>query len=195
MAEHRRQPELFDPDTQKQIQPSTQSARSSPSGDAAQTNLVDLVPALRAFARSLRGSLEEADDLVRETLIKGMAGLYDIEESHVKPWLFATMRTTYLAKLGDAASQHDRTSGCLSQSLAGNAQAGTRDGREMARAMDRLPAPERHAAVLVCMIGLSYEDAAAICDCDATTIKGRIQDARTRLAAMLDTSTTSSKPN
>ncbi|RUY20503.1 hypothetical protein EN974_31960 [Mesorhizobium sp. M7A.F.Ca.CA.001.12.2.1] len=50
--------------------------------------------------------------------------------------------------------------------------------------MDRLPVLERQATVLVRMIGLSHEDAANICDCDIATIEGRMQRARTRLAAL-----------
>ncbi|RUZ59679.1 sigma factor-like helix-turn-helix DNA-binding protein, partial [Mesorhizobium sp. M7A.F.Ca.US.007.01.1.1] len=84
----------------------------------------------------------------------------------------------------NAAPRHERSSGCLSQRLAGDAQAWSGNGLRIARAMDRLPVLERQATVLVRMIGLSHEDAANICDCDIATIEGRMQRARTRLAAL-----------
>jgi RNA polymerase sigma-70 factor (ECF subfamily) len=187
---------LPDPALSEQILLLNQPGRLTQSGPAEQTSLVELLPPLRAFARSLCGGLDEADDLVRETLMKGAADLCAMEESRVKPWIFAVMRATYLAGLEDAASQQESPSSCLSEPFAADTQEWRPCAREIALAMDSLPGPEREAAVLVCMIGLSHEDTADICDCDTATIRDRVHDARTRLAALLGNpaAVTSDKP-
>jgi len=184
MAEHRRKLTASDPALAEQTQPITYPGGSSLPSSGEQTNLVDLVPALRAFARSLCGSIDEADNLVRETLIKGIADLDGLDGSRVKPWIFATMRRASLARLEGAAPQPRGPASCLSEPFATDTQEQMETGPRIARAIDLLADPERQAIVLVCMLGLSYEDAADICDCDTATIKGRIQNARTRMAVL-----------
>ena len=44
-----------------------------------QLTIVDLIPALRAFARTFCRDPSEADDLVQETLTKGIANIDKIE--------------------------------------------------------------------------------------------------------------------
>lgn len=185
MTKHRRKLNLWGPGLSAQTPRSAQSCRSSPPSPAEAKDLVDLLPVLRAFARSLCGSLDQADDLVRETLFRGLADIQTLQESRMKPWVFAIMRRIHLARLEAAAWRHESSSSCLSEIFSTDAREGTLCGREIARAMDRLPAPERQAAVLVCMIGLSHEDAADVCDCDAATINVRVHDARKRLSAVL----------
>ncbi|KAA3452296.1 RNA polymerase subunit sigma [Mesorhizobium sp. SARCC-RB16n] len=197
MAEHRRKLNISGHALAEPTQSPTPPGSSSPLALGEQTSLVDLVPALRAFARSLCGSIDEADDLVRETLIKAIAGLEGLDGSRVRPWIFATMRRVSLARHGGAAPQPHASFGCLSESSATSTPAYMQAGPKIACAIDRLPGPEREATVLVCMLGLSHEDAADICDCDTATIKARIRDARTSMAVLLgaETSAAPEKPN
>ncbi|MEI9413714.1 sigma factor-like helix-turn-helix DNA-binding protein [Mesorhizobium sp. Cs1321R2N1] len=195
MAEHRRKLNASGPGLPEQIQPSTCPGGSSLAGSGEQTNLVELIPALRAFARSLSGSIDEADDLVRETLMKGIADLDGLDGSRVKPWIFATMRRASLARLQGTASQPREPASCLSQPFAADPRGQMETGPKIARAIDVLASLERQAIVLVCMLGLSYEDAADVCDCDAATIKGRLQDARKGMAVLLGSPTKPERPN
>jgi len=52
-------------------------------------------------------------------------------------------------------------------------------------ALDRLPADQREALVLVGASGFSYEETAEICNCAVGTIKSRVNRARRRLGEML----------
>ena len=52
-------------------------------------------------------------------------------------------------------------------------------------ALDKLPAEQREALILIGASGFSYEEAAAICECAVGTIKSRVNRARTRLADLL----------
>ena len=55
--------------------------------------------------------------------------------------------------------------------------------------MAKLPDDQREALLLVGSSGLSYEEAAQICDCALGTMKSRVYRARTRLASMLSPNT------
>ncbi len=58
--------------------------------------LVDLMPALRAFARSFHRDLSDADDLVQETLTKAIAKSAQFQPgTNLKSWLFTIMRNNF----------------------------------------------------------------------------------------------------
>ena len=53
-------------------------------------------------------------------------------------------------------------------------------------AMNRLPDDQREALILIGAGGLSYEEAAEICECAIGTIKSRVNRARNAVAAILE---------
>jgi RNA polymerase sigma-70 factor (ECF subfamily) len=57
---------------------------------------------------------------------------------------------------------------------------------DMARALRLLPDAQREALVLVAAGGVSYEDAAQICNVAIGTVKSRVARARKALADLLD---------
>lgn len=61
--------------------------------------LLDLVPNLRAFAVSLCGDSDRADDLVQETLMKAWDHLDSFAEgTNLRAWLFTILRNTYFSE-------------------------------------------------------------------------------------------------
>src|SRR6201986_5486882 len=60
------------------------------------TELLSLVPFLRAFARSLTGSQEGADDLAQETLVKAWQSRDSfVPGTNLKAWLFTILRNQF----------------------------------------------------------------------------------------------------
>ena len=57
--------------------------------------------------------------------------------------------------------------------------------RDLSRALQELPPDQREALILVCATGLSYEEAADVCQVAVGTIKSRIARARDRLIELL----------
>ena len=54
------------------------------------------VPSLRAFAISLCGNVDRADDLVQETLLRAMTSIDSFQPgSHMSAWLFAILRNLF----------------------------------------------------------------------------------------------------
>ena len=60
------------------------------------TELLALIPFLRAFARSLTGNQEGADDLAQETLVKAWQSRATfIPGTNLKAWLFTILRNQF----------------------------------------------------------------------------------------------------
>src|SRR5260370_15058923 len=58
--------------------------------------VVELIPALRAFAWSLSHNASDADDLVQDTLIKAWTNREKFEPgTNLRAWLFTILRNTY----------------------------------------------------------------------------------------------------
>ncbi len=81
-----------------------------------EVSIVDLIPALRAFARTFCRVPEDADDLVQETLIKGLANIDKFEPgTRMKSWLFTIMRNTYYTRIKAAVREGPGLLDCASQ--------------------------------------------------------------------------------
>jgi RNA polymerase sigma-70 factor (ECF subfamily) len=74
--------------------PSTHSQK--PENPDFKTELLGLVPFLRAFARSLTCNQEAADDLAQETLVKAWQSRSSfIPGTNLKAWLFTILRNQF----------------------------------------------------------------------------------------------------
>jgi RNA polymerase sigma-70 factor (ECF subfamily) len=147
-----------------------------------------LLPNLRAFAISLCGDVDRADDLVQDTLVKAWKHLETFQEgTNLRAWLFTILRNTFLSDIrrrrddvsldaepyyadyfGVAAEQHSRL-----------------DSSDLQKALGELNPDQRTAIILVGAEGFTYEEAAVICNCAVGTIKSRVNRARIRLLELL----------
>jgi RNA polymerase sigma factor (sigma-70 family) len=151
------------------------------------SDIVDLIPALRAFARRLHRRPNDADDLVQETLLRALTNLDKFEHgTKLKSWLFRIMHNTFCTKFGIAKRETTGSGMCVSdQPTVGASQEWSIQMRELNRAFGRLPLKFREALDIVVMQGESYEAAAARCHCPIGTIKSRVSRARLLLSEEL----------
>ena len=64
-----------------------------------QDQVVDLIPALRAFARTFLSASHEGDDLVQETLFRALRSIDRFEEgTNLKSWLFTIMHNVFASQ-------------------------------------------------------------------------------------------------
>jgi RNA polymerase sigma factor (sigma-70 family) len=150
---------------------------------ASDQEIVELIPALRAFARTFYRDPNDADDLVQETLTKGLASIHQFEPgTSMKSWLFTIMRNTFYTKIKIATREAPGAADCASSRPATDpTQEWSARGREIAAAIQRLPTQQREVLTLIGVLGVSYEDAAVICGCAMGTIKSRLNRARLKL--------------
>jgi RNA polymerase sigma-70 factor (ECF subfamily) len=152
------------------------------------TSLAEALPSLRAFARSLARDVTLADDLAQETLLKAWAARDSYTEgTNLRAWLFTILRNAYYSSLRKKRREVEDAEGAFSARLAvAPAQDRNLAMRDFAWALAKLPPEQREALVLVGAAGLSYEEAATVCDCAVGTIKSRINRARARLLVLLE---------
>jgi RNA polymerase sigma-70 factor (ECF subfamily) len=154
---------------------------------ALRDDLLASIPNLRAFAVSLAGNSERADDLVQETLMKAWAKFDTFQEgTNLRAWLFTILRNEFYSQVRKRGREVEDAEGAYAARLASQpAQTGHMDMSDFREALGQLPADQREALILVGASGFSYEEAAEICECAVGTIKSRVSRARTRLAELL----------
>jgi RNA polymerase sigma-70 factor (ECF subfamily) len=150
-------------------------------------SLLAAIPNLRAFAISLCGNVDRADDLVQETLLRALANIDSFQPGTNMPaWLFTILRNLFRSEYRKRRREVEDADGSYADTLKSQPeQLGRLELREFRHALAQLPAEQREALVLVGASGFSYEEAAEICDCAVGTIKSRVNRARSRLATLL----------
>jgi RNA polymerase sigma-70 factor (ECF subfamily) len=145
--------------------------------------LVECIPHLRVFARSLTRNREQADDLVHDAAVRALAAESQFTPgTNFKAWVFTILRNLYYnrwrehrvrsALLDDPAFAGERI---------GPPQEAALRVRDFKRAFWQLGRDQREALILVGANGMSYEEAATICRCPVGTVKSRVSRARQQL--------------
>src|SRR5271156_726242 len=152
------------------------------------TELLGLVPFLRAFARSLTGNQEAADDLAQETLVKAWQSRASfIPGTNLKAWLFTILRNQFYSDRRRAWRQAPWDQDAAERIPgASEEQAWAAELSDTARALTSLSDEQREALILVGAGGFSYEAAAQICKCAVGTVKSRVARARKTLIGILE---------
>lgn len=155
-------------------------------------DILSAVPALRAFAMSLSGNPDRADDLVQETMLKAWAHRDSFTPgTNVSAWLFTILRNVFYSEHRKRRREVEDADGQMASRLATHpSQDGHMDLADFLIALQQLLPDQREAVILIGGSGLSYEEAAQICGCAVGTIKSRVNRARTRLAEILAVSST-----
>ena len=150
-------------------------------------DLIGTIPNLRAFAVSLCGNPDRADDLVQETLVKAWSNLSSFAEgTNLAAWLFTILRNIYYSEYRKRRREVADSDGAIAARLAtAPAQSGHMDFLDFSGALQKLPADQREALILIGASGLSYEEAAGVCNCAVGTMKSRVNRARNRLVELL----------
>ena len=149
--------------------------------------MLSAVPSLRAFAISLSGNIDRADDLVQETLLRAIANIDSFQPgTNMSAWMFTILRNLFRSEYRKRRREVEDTDGSYAESLKSHPEQNSRlEFQEFRTALSKLPPDQREALILVGASGFSYEEAANICGCAVGTIKSRVNRARTRLADLL----------
>ncbi|WP_197460737.1 sigma-70 family RNA polymerase sigma factor [Acetobacter tropicalis] len=153
------------------------------------TDLLALIPALRAFARLLARDATLADDLVQETILRALAkaDLFT-PGTNLKAWTFSILRNLFLEQARRKQKEQEVLDHYASnaQSHLPNRQNGP--DREAIRDLDyylwQLSPLLREALVLIGAQEMTYEEAASICEVSVGTMKTRVSRARAELQAL-----------
>ena len=145
------------------------------------------IPGLRAFAISLCGNVDRADDLVQETLIRALAHINSFEPgTNMSAWLITILRNLFRSEYRKRRREVEDADGKYAENLRSlPQQEGHIEMSEFLVALAKLAPDQREALVLIGALGFSHEEVANICGCAIGTIKSRVNRARTRLGEIL----------
>jgi RNA polymerase sigma-70 factor (ECF subfamily) len=151
--------------------------------------MLEALPRLRRFARSLTGNRHDADDLLHDTvervLDRGVPQQVDVGR-----WMFKVCKNLWIDEL---RAHSVRVKAAAAPELAeepavsGESVAfGELELREVDRALALLPDEQRLVLALVAVEGLTYREAAEVLDVPLGTVMSRLARARAALVARLE---------
>jgi RNA polymerase sigma-70 factor (ECF subfamily) len=149
--------------------------------------MLAVVPRLRAFAMTLSGNVDRADDFVQETLLRGLAHIDSFRPgTNLCAWLFTILhnlvRSDYRKRRREVEDPDDKY---LDDLKSAPEQHTRLEFEEVRAALAKLPSSQREALLLVSASGVTYGEAAAICEISVGTVKSRVHRARARLSELL----------
>lgn len=149
--------------------------------------IIEHLPALRAFAMSLTRNATLADDVVQDTIVKAWTNFDSYQpKTKLRAWLFTILRNTYYSHHRKYGREVEDVDGAHAARLAVKPN---HDGQlmlnEVLEAFDQISVEQREVLLLVGASGFSYEEAAEMCGVSLGTIKSRMNRGRTALSALL----------
>jgi RNA polymerase sigma-70 factor, ECF subfamily len=152
--------------------------------------IIDEIPRMRRYARSLLRDRDAADDLVQDSLERALSRMerWTTGDSP-RRWLFTIMHHLFVDQLR-RAKRHVQAVTMMPETIDALATPAQQPDKvastEVLSALQQI-APERRAALtLVAVEGLSYADAANVLGIPAGTLMSRIARGREELRAILD---------
>jgi len=149
--------------------------------------IVELLPRLRRFARSLSRNQHDADDLVQSGVERAWRNLGQFRpEANLASWMFGILKNAWLDNLrtrrrrGEVAMPEDSGEHPAVSPVDGNTELWS-----VSEAMNKLPEEQRLAIALVLVEGLSYKEAAEVLEIPIGTLTSRLARGRAALAAAL----------
>jgi RNA polymerase sigma-70 factor (ECF subfamily) len=155
--------------------------------DDVRQELFSALPHLRAFAISLTGDIDRADDLVQEAVVRGLSHLHQFRRgTNFQGWMFTILRNQFHSNYRKRRREVEDIDGAYAAKFAVAPEQGARlDFGDFREALTKLSPEQREAILLIGAEGLTYEETAEICNTKVGTIKSRVNRARKRLAEIL----------
>ena len=159
--------------------------------DTFETELTDLLPRLRRFARSLARNADDADDIMQLGLERALRSRERWQPgTRLDAWMFAIVRNVWI----DESRRRSRHARVEAPPEAGE-RVGTdpRPGiearmtaRAVEHALQQLPDDQREAVALVLIDGLPYREAAEVLGIPQGTLTSRLGRGRLALIALIE---------
>jgi RNA polymerase sigma-70 factor (ECF subfamily) len=145
------------------------------------------IPGLRRYARALTHSSDHADDLVHETILRGLEKLHLYQPgTNLRAWLFTLMHNQYVNSIRRSMRRGEEIALETVTLAVRPSQTERLTLRDLERAIAALPDEQRATLLLVGLAGMKYEEVAQICDVPMGTVRSRLSRGREVLRQMLE---------
>jgi RNA polymerase sigma factor (sigma-70 family) len=152
--------------------------------------LVEMIPRLRRFARSLTRDAVEADDLCQAAIEKALRHQKrKRSDARLDGWLFMIARNHWLDSIrrirreGEIVMPFDGADNAIAKAAVDEDPIAAMTIHQV---MNKLPPDQLEAAALVWVEGYSYKEAAGLLKIPIGTLTSRLSRARTRLLAQME---------
>lgn len=140
------------------------TAADAPTIQDPRDELVEHLPALRAFALSLTRNRASADDLVQDAIVKAWQNMDKFKPgTNLRAWLFTILRNLFYSSRRKSKREVQDSDGAMMATLSEKPE---HDGRlamaDFETAFAKLNDEQREALILVGASGFSYEEAAGM---------------------------------
>lgn len=155
--------------------------------DLLQSQIIELLPTMRRFARSLTRDVDDADDLVQLALERALTHVEQWQPgSQLDRWLYRIVKNAWIDELRSRrrGEQLFYDQDGVEQVVDPGGDAS--DGLSVQQALARLPPEQRLAVSLVLIEGLPYKDAAQIIGVPMGTLTSRLARGREALQSLLE---------
>ncbi len=154
------------------------------------SGLLTLLPRLRRFAMSLTGSAVEADELVQDACERVLRRNDQIrDQTRLDAWMYGILRNLWADELRSRRVRRHESVDTMPD-MAGDDGRITTEGSlalaDVRRALAALPVEQRAPIMLVCVDGLSYQEAANILNIPIGTVMSRLSRGRQGLKDFFD---------
>jgi RNA polymerase sigma-70 factor, ECF subfamily len=125
---------------------------------------------------------------VQEIIGRAWANIVRFERgTNLNAWLFTILRNRFHSEYRKRKHEIEDADGSYAVRLKTHPDQQSRlDFEDFRTALATLPLDQREALLLVGAQGMSYEEAAAVCQVAVGTVKSRVNRARSKLASALD---------
>ena len=156
------------------------TATTCETGALGRSEVITCISQLRAFAVLLAGDRQRADDLVGETIVQTFTAMKRPRDGiSLQVRMFTALRRLHYGALDQSIDEAAR------QPEQPSTKGDSVGCDELLRIFRRLRDEQREALILAVASGLSYAQAAEICDCHIDTIRKRVSEARREISVML----------
>jgi RNA polymerase sigma-70 factor (ECF subfamily) len=146
------------------------------------------IPRLRRYARALTRNETAADDLVQDTLVRGLSKLHLWQEgTDLRAWLFTILHNQHVNQVRRGVREGAAVA--VSESEPSLRRAPDQDDRlalrDLDRAMALLPEEQRVVILMVGLEGMRYEAVAEIVGVPVGTVRSRLSRGREALRQLM----------
>jgi RNA polymerase sigma-70 factor (ECF subfamily) len=144
--------------------------------------IITILPKLRVQALALTRNRASAEDLVQDAVCNALSAQESfIPGTNFAAWMHRILRNRFISNLRKRRDTTD-IDDVPASVFATNAEHEDRLAlKELSVAMNRLPADQREALIMVVIHGMSYEELAEATSCAVGTAKSRVFRARRQL--------------
>jgi RNA polymerase sigma-70 factor (ECF subfamily) len=148
--------------------------------------VIAILPKLRMQALALTRNRTSAEDLVQDAVCNALSAQSSfIPGTNFAAWMHRILRNRFISNLRKRRDTTDIDDVPASTFATNGAHEDRLALKELGAAMNRLPADQREALIMVVVHGMSYEALAEATGCAVGTAKSRVFRARRQLEAWL----------